>query len=42
MSEQGAAPPAVDAYPETLLRRIGRLGDVSGRSLGAPADRPTS
>ncbi|MEV2194696.1 hypothetical protein AB0I02_27460 [Streptomyces phaeochromogenes] len=29
MSEHGAAPPAVDAYPEILLRSI----DVSFRSL---------
>ncbi|MEU9781102.1 hypothetical protein AB0H92_09045 [Streptomyces phaeochromogenes] len=59
MSEHGAAPPAVDAYPEIPLRRIdvsfrsvpgtttgplwrGRLGDVSGRLPGAPADRPAS
>jgi len=59
VSEHGAAPPAVDAYPETLLRLIdvsfrsvpgtaaaplwrGRLGDVSGRSPGAPADRSAS
>ncbi|MFG2342535.1 hypothetical protein [Streptomyces phaeochromogenes] len=59
MSEHGAAPPAVDACPEILLRLIdvsfrsmpgsttarlsrGRLGDVSGRFPGAPADRSAS